>query len=255
VDTRAVVAGLNSDTAGLQGNYAVAVIDLATGSTYGINSETSFRAASLNKMPILISLYQRAAAGGVNLDQSLVLGDEDIQHYGTGLIQDPESSRSYTLRELAALMIEASDNTAAHVLERFLGQATIQADVDRWGLTRTSMADNATTGGDTASLFSRLYRDELLPASATEISLTLLQHTVFNDRLASGLPPGVAIAHKVGSDVAVFNDAGIVLAPGHPYVVAMLSQDADEGEAAKAFASISRRLYRFELSLPAADAR
>jgi beta-lactamase class A len=255
LDTRAITATLRADTAGLQGSYGVAVTDLSTGAAYGVNADLSYRAASINKMPILIALYQRAGAGGVNLDQSINLSEDDIQHYGTGLIQDANAPRTYTLRELAAAMIETSDNTAAFVLERFLGQDTIQMSLNRWNVRHTSMAANATTPADTTLLFESLYRNLLLPSQATDVALTLLQHTVFSDRLASGIPAGVPIAHKVGSDMGVFNDAGLVLAAGHPYAVTVLSQDADETEAQQAFLRVSKDIYRFEMSLPPADAR
>lgn len=252
LDTRQIESTLRQDTAGLQGSYGIGVIDLATGMAYGVNSSGVFRAASVNKMPILVELYQRAAQGSLNLDQSLALADDDVQHYGTGLIQEPGSARTYTLRELGALMVEASDNTAAYVLERLLGQAAIQATLERFGLLHTSMADNTTTPADAADLFASLYREQLVSHNATQVALTLLQHTLFANRLASGVPAGVPVAHKVGTDAGVYNDAGLVLLQGRPYAVAMLSQDADEHEAEQALARISGDLYRFESSLPAA---
>ena len=255
VDTSAIAATLRADTAGLQGSYGISVTDLTTGTSYGLNADLTYRAASVNKMPILIALYQRAGAGSVNLDQSLTLSEDDIQHYGTGLIQSANAPRTYTLRELAASMIETSDNTAAYVLERFLGQDAIQAALGRWNLTHTSMAANTTTPADTTALFTSLYRNQLLSQQATDVALTLLQHTVFADRIVSGLPSGVPVAHKVGSDIGIFNDAGLVLAPGHPYAVTVLSQNADEVESQLAIQRISRDIYRYELSITSGSSR
>jgi len=202
-DTRLITSKLESDTTSLQGNYGVAVADISSGTTYGVNANRSFRAASINKLPILISLYQLAGRGRVDLNQTLTISEEDVQHYGTGLIQDPDAARTYTIRELAALMIEASDNTAAHVLERFLGQDTIQANIDRWGLKHTSMVDNTATPADVVLLLAKLYHHDLLTAGATDIVLALLEHTVFTNRIQSGVPDSVLVAHKVGSDVGV----------------------------------------------------
>jgi len=242
---------LQQETTGLQGSYGISVSDLVTGLTYGINATGGYRAASINKMPILITLYQRADAGTINLDETITLSDDDIQHYGTGLIQDPGSGRTFTLRQLAAAMIETSDNTAAYVLERYLGQDAIQANVERWGLVHTSMADNTTTPAEVVALFVALKRGSLLQPESTAIVLSLLQHTVFDERIVGGVPQGVAVAHKIGTDVGVYNDAGIVLAPSHPYAIAVLSQGADESEAEAALARISGDVYRFESSLPA----
>lgn len=225
------------------------MVDLSSGTTYGLNSESSFRAASVNKLPILIALYQAAAAGKVDLDRVITIQDEDIQHYGTGVIQEADAPRTYTLRELAALMIEVSDNTAAHVLEAMLGEDVIQQSLSRWGLTHTSMADNVTTPLDMATLLTLLYRHELLSPQATDVALTLLTHTVFTDRIEGGVPNGVTVAHKVGTDTGVFNDAALVLEPHRPYALVVLSTDADEGEAGKALPRISGSVYEFERRL------
>jgi beta-lactamase class A len=254
LDSASIEGNLGADVAGLQGTYGIAVIDLTSGASYGLNTGVTFRAASVNKLPILIELYQRAASGNLNLDQEMTVSPADIQHYGTGLIQDDSSPRTYTLRELGAAMIETSDNTAAFVLERFLGQDNIQATVERSGLKQTSMADNATSPADTATLLAGLYRERLLSPEATQVAMTLLEHTVFTDRLVSGVPAGIAVAHKIGTDTGVFNDAGIVLLQGRPYVIAVFSQNADEHEAGQALPRISRDVYQFQSSLPSGAA-
>src|SRR5207237_874555 len=158
---------------------------------YGTNAQDLFRAASVNKLPILVTVYQRAALGQLNLDQSVTIGDADIQHYGTGTIQIAGAPRTYSIRQLAALMAQLSDNTAAYVLERLLGQTVVQTNLRRWGLNQTSMADNVTTPADAAGLMAALYAGRLLPADASSATLALLEQTVFDERLASGLPAGV----------------------------------------------------------------
>ena len=88
------------------------------------------------------------------------------------------------------------------------------------------MVNNTTTPADMAALLANLYADRLLPPGSTETVLQLLQQSVFDDRRAEGVPTGIPVAHKVGTDVGVYNDAGIVLNPKRPYVVAVFSEDA-----------------------------
>lgn len=250
-DAQPVLDQIHADIASLQGAYAVAVVDTASGAMYGVDLDKPFTAASVNKLPILVDLYERADAGQVNLDQTITIGDSDIQHYGTGIIQAPGAQRTYSLRELAALMIEESDNTAAYVLEQYLGHNEIQAALTTWGLQQTSLAPtNLTTPSDAATLLTWLYRHRLLTAQSTDVTITLLSHTVFTDRIAAGVPDSVEVAHKIGTDVGVYNDAGLVLAPQHPYVLVVLSTDADETEAETAIAHISKDVYGFETGLP-----
>jgi beta-lactamase class A len=250
-DIGAIDARLRQDVEGLDGSYAVAVVDLTTGLSYGVNTAASSRAASVNKLPILLTLYQRADDGTLDPDQTVTLTDDDIQHYGTGLIQDPRFGRSFSLRQLAALMIEESDNTAAYFLEHYLGQDAIQANLAGWGLTHTSMSENTTTSADVVRLFVGLNSGKLLRPASYAIVNSLLEHTVFTDRLTAGVPEGVPVAHKVGTDIGVYNDAGVVFAPGHPYAIAVLSQNALETEAEPALVRLSRDVFRFESSLSA----
>jgi beta-lactamase class A len=255
IDVAGVQERLLGDISGLQGSYGIAVIDLSSGTVYGVNGNRLFRAASVNKMPIILTLYDRAAAGKVSLDQTLTISDADIQHYGTGTIQNSDARRVYSLRQLGDLMIQVSDNTAAFVLERYLGQQAVQQNASRWHMDHTSMADNTTTPADAVSLMANLSAGRLLPPDATQTILRLLKSTVFTDRLGSGLPTGVPLAHKVGTDVGVYNDSGIVMLPQRPYAIAVFSEDADEAEANAAFAKVSSDAYDFEVSLGAAPNR
>lgn len=254
-NTGPVEQRLLADIGSLQGAYGVAVIDLSSGSIYGVNGNRVFRAASVNKIPIILTLYDRASSGHLSLDQTLTIGDSDIQHYGTGTIQNSDGPRTYTLRQLGDLTIQVSDNTAAYVLERFLGQQAIQQNLSRWHLDHTSMSDNTTTPADAGTLMAELYTGKLLPPDATQMVLGLLKSSVFTDRLAAGVPAGVPVAHKVGTDVGVYNDAGVVMLPQRAYAISILSEDADENEAITAFAQISRDVYGFESSLVAGSQR
>jgi beta-lactamase class A len=247
--TDAIQERLLGDIEGLQGAYGIAVVDIPTGTIYGINGNRLFRAASVNKMPIVVTLYQQAAAGRISLSQQIQIGESDIQRYGTGTIQNSDTPRVYSLAQLADLTITVSDNTAAFVLERSLGQQNVQQNVRRWRLDNTSMADNTSTPADAASLMAQLYKGSLLPSDSTKVVLASLQATVFPARIGSGVPSGVPVAHKVGTDVGVYNDAGVVLLNGRPYAVAVLSEDSDETQADAAYARLSRDVYDFEASL------
>jgi len=60
------------------GKYAVATIDVTTGAGVGINQDLPFRAASVNKLELAISLYRRALSHQINLDATTEIADEEI---------------------------------------------------------------------------------------------------------------------------------------------------------------------------------
>lgn len=239
--------------AGQPGKYSIATLDITTGAGLGINQDQPFRAASVNKLELAISLYRRALAHQIDLDATTVIAQDEVQNYGTGTIQLRGGGQSYTYRELATLMLEESDNTASYVIGKRLGLDAVQSDLQSWGLKQTSMADNYTTAQDVALLLSRVERRELLPEAQTAEILDLLQHTAWNDRLQAGVPPSLAVAHKIGTDVAVYNDAAIFLDGDHPYVAVVLSSGAQEDDALQTMTQVARLTYQFQGGLPAAS--
>jgi beta-lactamase class A len=243
---------LSSLLAGRSGKYGFVALDLTTGVALLNDPDTQYRAASVNKLPIVIDLYRRAAAGQINLDATTPIADDEIQHYGTGTIQSQGSGQVYSYRDLAKLAIEESDNTAAFVLGKRLGLDSVQRDLEAWGLKATSLADNLTTARDVAVLLSLLAQGKLLPPAATHELLTLMQNTVWTDRLQAGVPATVPVAHKIGTDVDVFNDAAIFLAPNHPYIAVALGAGVGEDDGNGTMAALSRLVYQFEAALPAA---
>ncbi|HZQ36394.1 MAG TPA: serine hydrolase [Dehalococcoidia bacterium] len=243
---------LTSLLAGRGGKYGFVALDLTTGVALLHDPDTQYRAASVNKLPIVIDLYRRAAAGQINLDATTAIADDEIQHYGTGTIQSQGSGQVYSYRDLARLAIEESDNTAAFVLGKRLGLDSVQHDLESWGLKATSLADNLTTARDAAVLLSLLAQQKLLPAAATQELLTLMQNTVWTDRLQSGVPATVRVAHKIGTDVDVFNDAAIFLAPNHPYIAVALGAGVGEDDGNDTMSALSKLTYQFEAALPAA---
>ena len=127
----------------------------------------------------------------------------------------------------------------------------VQADLQAWGLKQTSIEDNTTTARDAALVLARLERRELLPEAETSELLDMLRHTVWTDRLQSGVPSWLPVAHKIGTDVQVYNDAALFLDPQHPYIAVVLSSGDEESDALATMTRVSQLVYQFEAGLPA----
>ncbi len=139
-----------------KGVYSVYIFDLKQGKGFGINETMIFTAASVAKIPILATLYYEAQKGKIDLDERITIQEKDIQDYGTGVIRYEGSGGIYSIKTLAQLMIEKSDNTAAYVLSNIIGAEKIQVLMERWGLIQTNMKDNKTSNKDIALLFSKI---------------------------------------------------------------------------------------------------
>lgn len=228
----------------LKGTYGVYVKELENGEEFGLNFEEEFTAASVNKLPVVIYFYKKVEEGKLSLDEEYILAKEDIQDYGTGSMRYDEPGKTYTYRDLARLSIKKSDNTANYVLIKILGRKNIQAWLDDLGLKRTSIEENTTTAKETGGLLERLYQSELVGEEYREEIFSLMTKTDFEDRLPKLLPLKVRVAHKIGNEVGVFNDGGIVFEK-RPYVICILTKDAREAEAEEVIPEISKMVWDY----------
>lgn len=228
-------------------NYSVVVSELDGPFKMAIGDTVIYTAASVNKIPILTALYNGFANGTIDPDRVITLQKQDIQDYGTGSMRYAPVGTQYSLRTLARLMIEQSDNTAAYILSNdVLGVDKIQKLIDGWGLSQTDMVNNKTSNSDQLILFQKIYTEKIAGRALTKEMLGYLADTDFNDRLPALLPQDVPVYHKIGSEVGNIHDVGIVGLPGRPYYIGIFVSDVpDEDATVKKIAAISKLVYDF----------
>ncbi|OGG01390.1 hypothetical protein A2Z33_02510 [Candidatus Gottesmanbacteria bacterium RBG_16_52_11] len=230
-------------------NYSVVVEDMNSSFTVSIDGMVMHRAASVNKVPILAALYVLSERGETDLNRVITLQAGDIQNYGTGSIRYDSPGSTYSVKTLAKLMIQKSDNTAAYILAQYIvGQQRLKKMVSDFGLVQTDMDENTTSNADMAKLFRKIYRNELTNQAYSGEMLAFLKDSDFEDRLPGKLPPGTTIYHKIGTEVGNIHDVGIVETPDGAFYIGVLTSDVtDETQATELIAMISRLVYDFML--------
>ena len=228
-------------------NYSVYVKDLGSGFSMGINETVIFTAASVNKVPIIAALYYYAGKGEIDLDERVTIQARDIQDFGTGSIRYDPPGSVYSLKTLAKLAIEQSDNTAAYVLGNYtVGLDKVQTLMNEWGLAQTDMINNKTSNHDMNVLFEKIYKGEVTNAASSQEMLAFFKDTDFEDRLPALLPEQAIVYHKIGNEIAVMHDAGIVTDGKVTYYIGVFSNDiTNEEEAKKIIAEISKLVYEY----------
>jgi beta-lactamase class A len=240
------------------GTFGVIVADpVSNTQQYARNAHVVFPAASLIKIPIAVTVYQAASQGSISLDTALTM-DASVIVGGTGTIQYDPPGSSYTVRELVARMLYDSDNTAANMLIDHLGGfAPVNQTMQQVGATQTILQrrmmdfearaagrDNLTTPADMALLLQRLYQGALPDAAGAQDIINALAQTTDRQKIPAQLPPTVVVAHKIGVLPQVEHDAGIVLVPGQPYVLVVMSQGlASNAAGISTIATASRVVY------------
>jgi beta-lactamase class A len=144
------------------------------------------------------------------------------------------------------------------MLNRYLGEENIEAELDRIGVRSTSYwMPNITTPNDVLLVLKAIGDPSYTSPKLSAEMLDIMTGTSFDDRLPQPLPEGTRVAHKIGSYESTFSDAGIVFPEeesniDQAYYVVVFSEGTTEVEARQTIREISLAAYR---TLDAPDAR
>ena len=228
------------------GAYAVTCASADGSWSVDVNGDKPFVSASIIKLAILGTLLDQAQSGVLSLDGTVTVSPSDIVG-GTGVIQASGAGESYTYRQLAAYMIQDSDNVATNLIIDAVGMLNEYAS--EIGLTQTVLnrrmmdfaagEENYTSANDVARMLQLIYQGKLVSSDMSEFALDLLKGQHDDAGLLKGLPVGSVFALKTGTLDGVFNDGGITLAP-NPYVMVVLSNDAERSQAQACMVDIAQ---------------
>ena len=228
-------------------DYSIVVEDYTSNFVLQESEGEIFIAASVNKVPILAALYYYAKKGDIDLNKDITVQAADIQNYGTGSIRYGKPGSVYSIKTLAKLMIKQSDNTAAYILaNHIIGFSKLTEIVTQWGLTQTDMVENNTSNQDMAKMFRMIYEGKITDAAHTQEMLSFLKDTDYETRLPAKLPDKVITYHKIGTEVSIIHDVGIVTDGTHTYYIGIFTKGTTEGEETDALiATISKTIYDY----------
>ena len=220
---RKILKAFDEKIRNLSGTYALFVVDLESGYSFGENESEVLTAASLIKLPVIATLYMESEKGNLNLDD---------KPDGSGL----------TYRQLAGEMGLKSNNQAQLVVANALGRDKIQAVARDLGMKDTSYSENETTAYEIGLFFQKLWKNEIVSQKLRDEILGYLTNTIYEDWLPAGIPDEIRVAHKYGRGLHVVSDGGIVFTE-HPFVLVVMTQGVIEKEADIVIPEISRIVY------------
>lgn len=234
----------------------VSVTYLPVGTPAGIvsvNGSTQHASASMIKLVVLAALFDKVAAGEIDLAAQVEVKASDIVS-GTGTVQD-DGPGTYELQELARRMIADSDNTATNVIVDLIGMDAVNEEASKLGLTGTVMARkmmdvvaadqgmrNRMTSDDAATILNLIASGKLVNEQMSELAMSFLLQQTINAGLTDAIPAGVQVAHKTGELNQAEHDGGVVLA-AHPYVLVVMTEGIDNYLGVSVIADVSRAVY------------
>ncbi|MGH8176182.1 MAG: serine hydrolase [Steroidobacter sp.] len=239
----------------------VAILDLTDQRAFYLNADAVYPTASTIKIAVLGELYsqhERAASAGAKLGDFYTVNAKDSVG-GEGVLGAMTAGVSrITNRDLAALVVSLSDNSATNVLIDRVGMDNVNAWLERLGLKETRLRrhmmdvtaaqegrENTATPRELVVLLSAVYQGRAFKKATTQdfFKLLSIQKDSYIPRL---LPAGLTVANKPGNLDGVRNDAGIVFVAGRPFAIAVMTTFArDDLDAEQTIARIARAAWSY----------
>jgi beta-lactamase class A len=250
---------INAADHNLDGVLAVAILDLTTGQKYYLHADEVLPTASSIKIAILAELYHQAQQGKIKLGDLYTLQSADLVA-GSGIANalTPGVTR-LTIRDVAALMISVSDNSATNIIIDRIGMENVNALLDSLGLTHTRLRrkmmdvkaaaegrENIATPREMVMLLEALYRGRFLNKQMTDDYFELL--SVHKESyIPRELPEDLRIANKPGELEGVRNDSGIIFTGNRPFVISVMTtylrREKDGGDAIVRIAAAAYQMF------------
>ena len=220
--------------ADLPGVAGFCLQDLATRDTMGWHEQEVFPVASTIKIPILVTLLDRAEKGELDLQERIALTPEVLVP-GSGVLTYLEGPLDLSVLDIAQLMIMVSDNTATNLCIDWAGMDATNALMGSLGLSQTRIRrkmqdhesvarneENVSTPADAVGLMRDLYEGR--PSSAVAEQALAILKKPNRGPIERAMEAGVAVSNKPGGMERVRCDAGIVWLQRHPYALAIMSK-------------------------------
>lgn len=215
------LVNMNKSKTSIAGIYAV---DLDSGEYVDVNGNKAFSAASIIKVPILVSLLTACERGEASLDDLLEIKKEVVTS-GSGHLQWRKLGTKISARHAAQLMMTISDNTATNMLIDYLGgKSKLNREFKKWGMRETKINNylvdiegtNLTCPYDQVFLMARIDKGDVINEESKAFMYELMGHCKNRSMLPQGIgaiDPAAEIIHKTGTIGIMVGDAGIVTTP------------------------------------------
>jgi beta-lactamase class A len=225
--------------------------DLETGEEAHGGGDIVVPSASTRKIAVLMTAMKQIHDGTISLDDPFVL-EERFQQSKSGCFPHLRAGIQVSLYDALVMMIIVSDNTATGKICEIVGLDAINELCQSIGMVGTTHrtgwgsaaaagmawdhpvdATNATTANDLGTLLQHMVdgmNDESAAAKLgtsqelCQLAMDIMSWQKLQNRLPYLLPMGTTVAHKTGTGVRNYNDAGVIYADGKPrYIMTALT--------------------------------
>ncbi len=201
---------------------SIMLIELDTNMTFAYSKDTKIATASSIKGPVGLYVNKCIDAGVISWDTYKSYQPWHFQANSTGTVQNYAYGTAFSVETLMDYMIRISDNQAYLMLKELVGASNFNYMMKTLGCSEI-IAPGSNWGYITAKEMAAAWREIYYYSLESESGAGLFDrymHAQYN-YIWRAIPQYEA-AHKSGWSGKAFNDAGVVFADGHEYVLVVL---------------------------------
>jgi beta-lactamase class A len=188
--------------------------------------------------------------GDWHLQNELIVTAED-RDYAWGDVHKNPVGTTLTIEKLLEEMLILSDNTAYRMLYRNLSLDELQDVLVSLGIEDLFTEEGKMGAKEYSRIMRALYVSSYLSRENSEIILSIMTRSEYDEYLGQGVPDGVSFAHKIGEneDQGIVLDSGIVYVDNRPYLITVMidykTGDMGRDKALEIMKNISERAYSY----------
>jgi beta-lactamase class A len=224
------------------GDAGIYVRHLSTNKTVAIRADELYPTASMIKVPILVTLFNKISNGELEYTGEQIYADS-LFYPGEDILGSFKSEEKIALSKLVMLMITMSDNTASLWCQQLAGTGVeINKFLEANGFKNTRM--NSRTPGrekdwkkygwgqtsprEIAELLVMIREGNIINQAACEEMYRVLCNIYWNSEALSQLPPTVQAASKQGAINQSRSEVVLVNGPSGDYVFCVITKNQSD---------------------------
>lgn len=226
-----------------RGDVGIYVRHLPTGCEISINADSLFPTASMVKVPIMLSLFDRIDQGDLDYDSTLIWLPEIVNYPPDGMLSSFKDSSEISLTQLISLMITYSDNHASLWCQKLAGGGL---QINQWleenGFHNTRVNSRTanrrgdweiygwgqTTPREMAELLVLIHEGKAVSPWASEEMYRYLTRIYWDDEALSQIPRTIQVASKQGAVDESRSEVLLVNAPAGDYVFCVITKNQED---------------------------
>lgn len=262
-------AQINKITAGKNATVGVSVRNFGKPFDLNINGEKHLPTLSVYKFHIALALLKMVDDKELSLDQKIMVKKADLLEDTWSPMREkyPNGNIELPLSEIIKYTVAQSDNNGCDILLRLVGGPEkvqtfmnehdvrdFQIVYNEADMTYENMSQNYSSTESIVKLLDSFYRNKIVAKNSTDFLMKVMTETSTGEnKLKSGLPKDVSLAHKTGASgrnkeglTIAENDMGIVTLPnGDHYAICVFINNSTETDDVncKMIADISKVIF------------